>query len=412
MTALRIRCIGAALIAGFSLLCAGCYGTRETDSIAYVLVIGVDKGPAGKSIGTFQMAAPLRMGKSRQAAGVIGTFLAPAPTESRMYLKSTIPLTPRLTHIRAMIFSEELAREGMIRSFMTYNIRNRDFRETVFIIIVSGRAEDYIRHNKPALEANIAKFYEIHLAPTPESSNYLPATYHEFYTRIKNAGASPYATYSGLNPLTGQDRPAGAKTPQQTGDAYLPGGIPRRGGENQNPVDFSGLAVFRDYTMVGVLNSDETRAVAILQGKFGSGYLGVRDPLQPEKDFLSLYVRCKPPQITAGLKEGKACFDIAVACEAELLGITSGINYEAHGRRELVEKQLSSLFREQITAMLKHTQELGTDPVGLGLYLRPQFANTEALNQANLTDLYRTADIRVKVDARLRHPGLLWRTTQ
>jgi spore germination protein KC len=327
-----------------------------------------------------------------------------------MLLKSIIARTPNLTHIRAMVFSEELAREGTISSFMTYNIRNRDFREAMFIIIVKGTAEEYIKKNKPSLEANISKFYETMLASANESSYYLLATYHEFYTRVKNAGASPYAVYSGINPMTGEDRPAGGKTSEQKGDPYLPGGMPRNG--TGNAPDFLGLAVFRGYKMVGVLNSDETRAVAILQGKFSDSSISVVDPLLPEKDFVNLSAHCDPqPKITADLNGGRPVFDIAVTIEAQLLGTSSGINYESPGYRELLEAQVSKMFKDQIMSMIRHTQELGTDPVGFGLYLRPNFANTSEMEQADMLALYQAADVRVNVTTKIRRTGLLWRIT-
>ena len=210
--------------------------------------------------------------------------------------------------------------------------------------------------------------------------------------------------------MTGEDKPAGSKTPEQKGIPYLPGGVPRTGTEN--PVDLLGLAVFQGEKMIGVLNSDETRAVALLQGKFAHGYVGVADPLQPQKDAVSLKVYCDTkPKITADLNGGLPVFNVNVEIEGELLGITSGINYEASGYRELLEAQIANLFKGQIMSMLKHTQELGTDPVGFGLYLRPKFHDTNELEQANMSALYRTADIRVNVTAKIRRTGLLWRTT-
>ena len=62
-------------------------------------------------------------------------------------------------------------------------------------------------------------------------------------------------------------------------------------------------------------------------------------------------------------------------------------------------------------SMIKHTQELGTDPVGFGLYLRPKFGNTGELSQTDLTALYQAAAINVHVTAKLRRTGLIWRTT-
>jgi hypothetical protein len=209
--------------------------------------------------------------------------------------------------------------------------------------------------------------------------------------------------------MTGEGKPAGGKTPEQKGTPYLSGGAPRTGTEN--PAEFFGLAVFRGDKMVGVLNSDEARAVAILQGKLSSSYVGVVDPLQPKKDAVNINIRCGKPKITAELNDGMPVFDVQVNIDGDILGITSEVNYEAPGYRELLETQLANLFKGQITAMIKHTQELGTDPVGFGLYLRPKFANTSEMEQTDLTALYQAADIHVNVTAKIRRTGLKWRNS-
>ena len=104
---------------------------------------------------------------------------------------------------------------------------------------------------------------------------------HDFYTRLKTRGACPIMMYSGVNPKTGENRPSGPKaTPQQMDEPYLPGGIPRTA---DNPTEFLGLALFKGDRMVGTLNNDETRAVALLQSKLHQGFVGVVDPLQAGK---------------------------------------------------------------------------------------------------------------------------------
>ena len=305
--------------------------------------------------------------------------------------------------------SEEAARQGIGPS-LAYIVRSRELRETMLLIVVAGSAEEYIKRNKPSLELTIAKYYETMTTSASYSSYFLPVRFHDFYTRLKSAGGSPCAIYSGLNPMTGEDRPAGPRTPEQKGYPYLPGGVPRTGTEN--PVEFLGLAVFRGDKMVGTLDSDETRAVAILQGRFDRGAVGVVDPLKPEKDIINVNVRLdRKPKITADLKGGAPVFSVRVDLDADIRGVSSGINYEAPGYRELLEAQIANLFAGQIARMIKHTQELDVDPVGFGLYLRPKFRTTVELKEADLPALYRAADIRVAVAVRVRRTELLWRVS-
>lgn len=404
-----LRFVGIAIILTLTLLAAGCYGSRETDDIAYVLVIGIDKAEDGKERITYQIAVPRAISGGQKSPWIINSIEAPTSAKARMLLNASMSRYPNLSHMTAYIISEERAREGL-GPRVSYLTRNRDFRGSMLLIIVKGTAEEYIKMNKPTLEFQISKFYETSLSSANEGSIYLQVSMHDFYTRLKNSGGSAYATYSGINPKTGKDKPTGSKTPEQKGESYLPGGVPRTGMENA--VEFLGLALFRRDKMVGVLNSSETRAAAILMGKFTNGYISVVDPLEPKKDAISLNVRMeRKPKITVDMNGRVPVFNVDVRIECEILGITSDINYSDPGNRELIEAEIANLLKGQIMMMIKYTQELGTDPAGFGLYLRQYFKNTSELDQTDTTALYQSADIRVNVIAKVRRTGLKWQNT-
>lgn len=414
------------LLIAVSLSLTGCFGGKEADDVAYVLVLGIDKAESGYQKVTYQVARPKGAGsegggstdpsgmggagdKEQGKPWITNTIIFPSPGDARMMLQSTMSRTPNFSHVSAIVISEEVAREGILPS-LTFPLRNREFRESLFLIIVHGSAEEFIRQNNPILEYSIGKFYETFFQRSPEVGYFMRTNLHDFITTLKNPGGSPYVAYGGINPKDGQNRPAGPRgTPEQKGDPYLAGGMPRTGTENA--VDFIGLAVFRGDKMVGVLNSDETRAVAILQDKLTHALIGVVDPQKPKKDHISLIIiNGASPKITADLSGKTAVFNADVQIDAEIQGLTSGINYEASPNKEILEAQLSKLLTGQITAMIRHTQQLGTDPVGFGLYLRPKFANYDELEKTNLTTLYQTGEVHINVTAKIRRTGLLMRT--
>ena len=389
--------------------------------------MGIDKAEGGQKV-TYQIAKPkgagggesggsdpsgMGGGKAGSEGGkpwITNTMIIPAPADARMMLQSTMSRTPNFTHVSVFIISEEVAREGILPT-LTVPLRNREYRESLLILIVQGSAEEFIKHNIPVMESTISKYYETFFARSPDVGYFMRTTLHEFYTTLKNPGGSPYAAYGGINAKDLQGHPAGPKTtPEQKGDPYLPGGMPRQGMEN--PAEWLGLAVFRGDKMVGVLNSDETRAVAILKNKLSNASVGVVDPLKPEKDFISLTIRNgAKPKITADMNGGQPIFNAEVLIDAEIFGISSGINYESPPYREQLEAQVSKMIEGQLLGMIKHTQELGTDPVAFGLYLRPSFANFDELEKANLTTLYQAATVNVKVTAKIRRTGLLLQTS-
>lgn len=409
----RYTAIGLLLITMF---CTGCYGTTETDSVSYILVMGIDKAADGKQKVTYQIALPLASGSSTeeksqapQTPWITSTITIPTPAESRMLLDASISRRAKTNHLVAYIISEEVAKQGLSPS-MAYIARNRDYRESIYLIIVKGSAEEYIKNNKPKIDTNIAHFYQTILLTHNPGNYYLDANFHQFISRLKDNGGSPIATYSAMNPMTGETTPIKKTTPEQKTVPYLAGTAPRTG--TTTPIDFLGLALFRGDKMVGWLDSDETMAVAFLTGQYKSGFIDVVDPLYPEKDYISLNIYPEgTPKITATLEGDAPQLHIALKVSGELLATTSGVNYESVNYRPLVEAQIANMLKGQLLQMLQHTQKLGTDPAGLGLYFRPIFQNTAELKEIDLTDLYQKAAIQIDVTAKIRRTGLLRTTT-
>lgn len=392
---------------------SGCFGTRETDDNAYVLAIGIDKAAGGKNMVTYQLAATQKSGGSENKGSrdrlTIHSIISSSPAETRMLLNSALSRYPSVNHIYIYVFSEEAAREG-ISPRLSYFIRNREFRESIFLLVVPGSAEEYIRQNKSTMETTIHKYYEKSMLSARNSSYYLPTTFHDFYTRLKNNGGSTYATYSSLNPMTLEEKPFGEKAPEQRSTPYIAGGIPRSGKEKS--ADFAGIAVFKQDKMVGVLNNAETQAVALLDGSFDRSLLGVVDPLSPEKDTINIAIYLEGvPKVNARFLNDRPTVDIVIKLGAEINSLTSGIEYEAPENRKLLEAQISNLITGQVTGMLLHTQALSTDPAGISLHFRSQFKNTLELDQLDLASLYDQAEIHVKSDVTVHRTGLLWQTT-
>jgi spore germination protein KC len=409
----RFALIGVLML---TIFCTGCYGAAETDSIAYVLVMGIDKAADGKQKVTYQIALPLALGGNpeekaapSQTPWITDTIIIPTPAESRMLIDATTSRSPKTNHLVTYVFSEEVARQGISPS-IAYIARNRDYRESIYLIVVKGSAEEYIKNNKPKLETNIAHYYQTLLLTHNPGNYYLDASFHQFICRLKESGGSPVATYSAINPMTGEDTPLKAATPEEKTLPYLPGTVPRTG--TANPVEFLGLAVFRGDKMVGTLDNMETMALALLTGQFKSGFIDVIDPLYPEKDYISLNIYPEgKPKIVTSLENNIPKISITLKVSCEMLAVTSGTHYESVNYRPLVENQVANMLKGQLLHMINHTKELGSDPAGLGMYFRRNFQNTTELQHIDLTGLYQKADIQIDVTAKIRRTGLLRQTT-
>jgi hypothetical protein len=241
-----------------------------------------------------------------------------------------------------------------------------------------------------------------------ETSYYLPVTLHEFYIRLKTNSGAPLAVGYGLNPLSGQDQPSGTEPVGKT-KTYLPGDLPRQGGD---PVEFTGMAVFKADKMVGYLDSGETRALSILLNKYNNGFLSVPDPLAKAHLVTMSMRNGRAPKIAIDISGEKPAIHINILLEGEITGHPSGIAYEKSDYLPLLEAQVSNLFQRQIADMLVRVQEWGTDVADFGYFIRPKFMTMDELKDYNWDRQFPQATVTIKVKTELRRAGLMRRTQE
>ncbi|MEN6412048.1 MAG: Ger(x)C family spore germination protein [Veillonellales bacterium] len=410
------RIIASLLLICMATLSLGCFGSRETDEVAYVLAIGIDKSDeAGMINVTYQIAIPRTLaggpaaGAKSEKDVIDVTIKAPSLAEARSLLNSVESRAANLSHNKIFIFGEEYAREG-IGDVLGPLLRFREFRGSMFIMVVKDdTAKNYINKNKPKLEALPSRFYESMFLTSGETSYYLQTFLHDFYTRLKSGGASPITALGGIYSDSSPVEPATPPNPPGKANEYT-GSLPRQR-EEDNPAELIGTALFKQDKMVGTLTSNETRMLAILDNKFHKGFFVLEDPLMPNK---SVHVNLRlghGPEIKADSREGQAFITIDIFLEGEITSIPSGINYEQREYRTILEQEVSQVIRQDMLKMISKTQRLGVDPAGFGDHFRKNFATLPQFENAHWDQLYQQAEINVSVETKLRRSGLLWKTS-
>lgn len=415
MPAVSPRLILVAALVALALLAAGCRTSKETDQVAYIIEMGIDKAPAGKLKVTYRTMLPRAVG-GPQGAGqetpggpyIIKSFDAANTAEAHNLLGTGLSRYPNLNHLKAILIGEELAREG-VGDIVAPLVRYREYRSGTFIAVVRGRAADWMTVSHPGLDYVLSKYWENTMISLDDGSYYTRSELHDFYLRLKNPGGAAYATYVGLTALGGADRPADAGPPGDRADAYLPGGIPRTGAGNN--VEFAGAAVFAGDKMVGALDTGQTRVLRILNDDFPRGFFVLADPLAPGKTVNVHLRNGGKPSVAVTLDDGREAIAVNLFLEGELTGVPSGLNYEAPDRHKLLEDTVAALVAGEVRGFIAHTQQLGSDVFGFGYRLRPHFATYRDMAAADFPALYRAAAVDVKVTVKIRRTGLLWRTS-
>ena len=401
-----------------ALAISGCNGGRETDEVAYVIGIGIDRADDGQLNITYQIAIPKALspgGGGDNGAGGSGSKAVTTLTirtnniaEARNILTTLIARVPNLSHNKAFFIGEELARQGVADIFGPL-VRYREYRGSMFIAVVhDGTAEKYLKQLNPKIELLPSKFIETMLLTNNETGYYVRSDLQEFYGRLKSSSGSPYAALVATNLMNGENHPSGEKLPGEKVAEYLAGDIPAY--DSVTASQFAGTALFRQDKMVGTLTTEETRMLLILQGNFPHGFIIIADPNLPT-EAINVNLRLgEKPTTNLSFVDGHPVIAVSVLLEGEITAIPSGINYEQQEYRQQLEARLSALIQAQIEKMLNKTQALDSDVVGFGYQARAAFPTYQAWEDQNWDELYATAQFEIKVTTKLRRTGLMWKS--
>ncbi len=399
----------------------GCYGSRDTDEIAFVLVMGFDKGEKDSLVVTLSIANPRVFAGGGGAGGGEGgggengntinvSFETHAPLTIINLANTVVDRHVSLLHSKAYIFSEELAREGLAQWLFPLN-RYRELRETSEVFISRGKAKDFIEKNKPLLEVNPTKQFELIKDLSSIHSLYPSVEFRDIYDNIKSFSTQ------GVLPLVAirqgdfeTARPGTGVGGDPALGKYIAGEIPSSGG---NPAQVCGTAVFKVDKMVGIINGQETRYLMMMRGAFKSGVFSIVDPFDQDLTVGLAVRQARAPKYRTDIDEdGNVAVDLEIFLEPEIISIKSGINYEEPETKPVLEEAISRYIEEECLRLISRTQEeFGSDIFGFGRYVKHNFWTEQSWEEFDWLSRYPDAQVSVTVNNRIRRTGMQLKTT-
>lgn len=399
----------------------GCYDKRELDDMAYPIALGFDKGVTNELRMTLQLAIPIAIGGGEGGGGGEGeksvsvvTVDTPTVYSGLNMLNTFVSKQINLSHVKAVIFSQELAKEGIIR-YLHAMVRNREFRPSMKIIVSRDPAEEFINAVKPRLETNPAKYYELLLEAYRYTGFTAESEMIDFYIKSKSTAIQPIAVLAGVNKFESTDdfNLNGSTYMEKGRELPLEGDF--RAGELTKTgdlrVDVMGLAVFDGGKMVGELDGEETNYHLMINGKFISSFFTMPDPIEKDRFVVLNLKRSRNTEQSVDIIDGKPKLNVKVRLEADILSIQSGINYEAIDNLNKLEHATEEFLKKgMIRYLQKNCKEFGTDTNGFGLKMKGKFLTWKEWDQFDWLSKYKDSTFDVTVDVKIRRPGLIMKS--
>ena len=399
------------------MLASGCWDRRELDDQAFVLTIGIDKGPQNQLLVTFRIAIPSKAGLGpgggtsgpgsvAKQASLLTTIAAPTIPAAMALASGYIDRDLNLMHTKTVLFGETYAKDG-IAPVLNLLTRYRELRRNIFLGVTKGYAYEFLAANEPDLEKSFAKWWEG--VKMMESSQAIhPGTQlNEFLNDLESDSRAGIMMYLAVNKQAKNKDAKNLKIPPDFAKGTLSvkaGDIPRIGGD---PSEIVGTAVFKGDKFDDVLNLVETRSLLMLSGDMKKALYSIPDP-EKKNNYIAVEIKQgSPPKIKVTITGDQILIKEALSLEGDLLDIQSGINYAAYFNKQTeLNRSVEAVIKQRAESMLNRLQSRGIDIVGYSDYAKRNFWTEQDWKYFNWVKKYPTAKIVLDVNFNLRRTGM------
>lgn len=378
--------------------------------------MGVDQVAPGTIVLTARVAVPSKLTGSSggSGAGGGGDFQSGTPLvtatgqtvhEALSMMNVGVERKINLSHLSAILFSEKIARKGVLPYLRTL-VRYREFRRTLYVFVTKGSVSELFLKDKPVLETSATRAIEDQhelsrmygLAPSVQI--------HEFINAFETPHDDPVAPLWSLNEQVGQEKKkqsGSAKNLRGAKVSFEPGDINRSGG---NPIECVGTAVFRGDRMIGELSGDETRYLQLLSGSLQQFILTLPSATGA-KNLVSLGIRNQEPmKVKILLRNGHPKVAITQTFEAELLGDQSATSFTTDGNHHYLEQVSAKVIqRKEVALISKVFKQMQADPFRFFDAARNEFSTFQQYEAYPWHKKLKGASIVVNTSVSLRRLG-------
>lgn len=315
---------------------SGCWNYTEVDDISIVSGVAIDKDPnTGKPQVTVEMI-DTKGGLDQNQANFKMLSLT-GSTEFEI-VREMISMTGKKlfwSHAKAIIFSEDVAREGLVKAMDWYS-RDTETRSDVFIFVSNEKTAREVLNINSTTEAILS----FELAQMMRDEKYVGTApvveIWDFIDKLETSGRDAVA------PLISIHEEDGHKNERVTG-----------------------TAIFVKDKMVGKLNGDETKSMLFANNKIKGGVLKVdnnRGIPSYSLEILSNRTKVKPK-----LVNGKIEMHIETVTETGLDEVMSSEGLSGDNSIKIIEDRAAKDLREGMLSVIRKVQrEYQADIFGFG----------------------------------------------
>lgn len=332
------------------LLFTGCWSSRELNTLAMVICMGIDKTPNGYLLSQ-QVLNPKAIASKKSVNEPAVVLYEEKGEDIFEIIRKTTTKCPRklyYSHLRMVILSEEAAKYG-IKDLLDFFSRDHEFRTDFYFVISKGStAKDVLSvltqlDSVPGIDLyNSLSISERAWAPTKSIKIV------ELVNSIISEGKNPV--------LTGVEI-TGDRLTSVTVDSLKKVDI-------DNKLQYTNLGVMNDDKLVGWLNEAESKGYNYMVGNVKStvGTVQYGENIRITNEVLNAKSKFK-----AYMMEGKPAIDVNIKIEQNIGRVEGDFDVSIEENLDIINKLSESKLTDICYATLKRAQtDLKTDIFGFG----------------------------------------------
>ena len=363
----------------FALLILSCFSISNSniEDYYYVVALGIDKGENNNISLSIQIAMSSDDSSSESSQStssviynVEASSLNSGISEFNNYLSKKI----NLSHCSAVIFSEEIAKDG-ISSYITTLANNSEVRPTCKIIICDSTANETLEYVSNSDENFSARLYEF-IVDSADYTGYSVSTeILDFLCNINSENACSTATYAFISDEALQD---------------------------------IGIALFDENKFITNLSATDSIAYSIITNNLNTCTISIDDPFF-EDEILDITISPKKDtKINVTIIENQPYIEILGNFECSISSMNEYYNYETSENISIIEEEINSYLEEICFNFLYNiSHEYGLDICNFRNVVSSNYLTIEEFEKVNWNEIYKNSNFAIDISSSIEYSGLL-----
>lgn len=389
--------VASSLLIAIALFMTGCWNKRELNEFSIVTAVGIDKVDDEYEI-SVQIVNPSEIASNKSNGGSIPFVLYHAKAETLFEairkLSTLTPRKPYFSHIGIMVLGKELAVEGIDQKLDLF-IRDQEMRSN-FLVVVSDQlpAKEILGILSPLEKIPANKMYNSLRNSSEVWASTSPTRFDELVKDLEKTNGNTVLTTIRID----GDPSEGAS--KANVEKSIPSAI----------LYYSGMAVFKNGKMVGLLNEEESKGYTYIKDKIKSTVTIIACP---EGGNITTEVKSSKTKVKGEMANEKPRIILDIQSDQTVAEVDCTINLEKKKTIAELDKISSETITTNITNTLDTIQnKYKADIFGFGEVIHRSNPKAWKKLEKDWEQLFPELEVQVQVDVKTKGSGTRINTIQ